>query len=100
MPASVAYLFDRITVNPRQCGDRPCIRGMRIRVIDILELLAAGLSFEKVLEELPDLELEAFLFFIEIAIHIFPLYPLKYKFTTKTQISSISSVLNHFLRKS
>jgi uncharacterized protein (DUF433 family) len=58
MPASVAYLFDRITVNPKQCGGRPCIRGMRIRVIDILELLAAGLSFEQILEELPDLELE------------------------------------------
>ncbi|MGB3559240.1 MAG: DUF433 domain-containing protein [Geitlerinemataceae cyanobacterium] len=47
-----------MTVNPRQCGGRPCIRGMRIRVIDILELLAAGLSFEHILEELPDLELE------------------------------------------
>ena len=58
MPASVAYLFDRITVNPRQCGGSPCIRGMRIRVIDILELLAAGLSFEQIIEELPDLELE------------------------------------------
>jgi uncharacterized protein (DUF433 family) len=58
MLASVAYLFDRITVNPRQCGGRPCIRGMRIRVIDILELLAAGLSFEQILEELPDLELD------------------------------------------
>jgi uncharacterized protein (DUF433 family) len=58
MPASVPYLFDRITVNPRQCGGRPCIRGMRIRVIDILELLAAGLSFEQIIEELPDLELE------------------------------------------
>ena len=58
MPASVAYLFDRITVNPRQCGGRPCIRGMRIRVIDILELLAAGLSFEQIIEELPDLEIE------------------------------------------
>ena len=57
MPASVAYLFDRITVNPRQCGDRPCIRVMRIRVIDILELLAAGLSFEQIIEELPDLGL-------------------------------------------
>ncbi|MEG4226782.1 DUF433 domain-containing protein [Microcoleus sp. N9_B2] len=45
-------------MNPRQCGGRPCIRGMRIRVIDILELLAAGLSFEQILEELPDLELE------------------------------------------
>ena len=58
MPASVAYLFDRITVNPRQCGGSPCIRGIRIRVIDILELLAAGLSFEQIIEELPDLELE------------------------------------------
>lgn len=58
MPASVPDLFDRITVNPRQCGGRPCIRGMRIRVIDILELLAAGLSFEQILEELPDLELD------------------------------------------
>ncbi|MEG4444610.1 DUF433 domain-containing protein [Microcoleus sp. AT9_B5] len=58
MPASVAYLFDRITVNPRQCGDRPCIRGMRIRVIDSLELLAAGVSFEQILEELPDLEVD------------------------------------------
>jgi uncharacterized protein (DUF433 family) len=58
MPASVADLFDRITVNPRQCGGRPCIRGMRIRAIDILELLVAGLSFEQILEELPDLEVD------------------------------------------
>ena len=58
MPASVAYLFDRITVNPRQCGGRPCIRGMRIRVIDILELLAAGEQIFEFLEEFPDLELE------------------------------------------
>lgn len=58
MPASVAYLFDRITVNPRQCGGRPCIRGMRIRVIDILELLAAGEQIFKFIEELPDLEVE------------------------------------------
>lgn len=48
----------RITLNPKQCGGRPCIRGMRIRVSDVLELLAAGLSYEQVLEELPDLELE------------------------------------------
>ena len=48
----------RITFNPRQCGGRPCIRGMRIRVIDVLDLLAAGLTREQVLEELPDLESE------------------------------------------
>lgn len=51
-------LIKRITVNPAQCGGRPCIRGMRIRVIDILDLLAAGLSKEQILEELPDLEPE------------------------------------------
>ena len=44
-----------ITVNPRQCGGRPCIRGMRIRVMDVLDLLANGLSPQQVLEELPDL---------------------------------------------
>ncbi len=48
----------RITINPRQCGGRPCIRGMRIRVADVLDLLAAGLSFEQILQEMPDLERE------------------------------------------
>ncbi len=47
---------ERITVNPRQCGGRPCIRGMRIRVTDVLELLGAGLTFEQILDEMPDLE--------------------------------------------
>ena len=51
-------VFNRITVNPRQCGGRPCIRGMRIRVSDVLALLASGLSPEQVVEELPDLERE------------------------------------------
>jgi len=49
---------DRITVNPEQCGGRPCVRGLRIRVTDVLDLLASGLSPEQVLEELPDLEVE------------------------------------------
>ena len=40
-----------------KCGGRPCIRGMRIRVIDVLDLLSAGLTREQILEELPDLEL-------------------------------------------
>ena len=48
----------RITVDPEQCGGRPCIRGMRIRVSDVLDLLANSLTPEQVLEELPDLELE------------------------------------------
>ena len=51
-------LSQRITHNPRQCGGKPCIRGMRIRVIDVLELLENGLSRAEVLKELPDLELE------------------------------------------
>lgn len=54
----MAELIERITVNPAQCGGRPCIRGMRIRVVDVLDLLAAGLSQQQVLEELPDLEAE------------------------------------------
>jgi uncharacterized protein (DUF433 family) len=49
-------LTSRITVNPEQCGGRPCVRGMRIRVTDVLDLFAAGLSAEQILEELPDLE--------------------------------------------
>lgn len=51
-------LSARITVNPNQCGGYPCIRGMRIRVIDVLELQANGLTPAQILEELPDLEME------------------------------------------
>jgi uncharacterized protein (DUF433 family) len=50
-------LMDRITVNPDLCGGRPCVRGLRIRVVDVLELLASGLSAAQVVDELPDLEL-------------------------------------------
>ena len=46
----------RITINPDQCGGRPCIRALRIRVIDILDLMAAGLTSDEIIEELPDLE--------------------------------------------
>ena len=49
-------LMERITVNPDQCGGRPCVRGMRIRVSDVLDLLATGLSSAEVLIELPDLD--------------------------------------------
>lgn len=51
-------LLQRITVDPEQCGGRPCLRGMRIRVVDVLQLLATGMSTEEVLVELPDLERE------------------------------------------
>jgi uncharacterized protein (DUF433 family) len=52
------YVADRITVDPEQCGGRPCVRGMRIRVVDVMELLANGLSSDEILAELPDLDPE------------------------------------------
>jgi uncharacterized protein (DUF433 family) len=53
-----AKYLERITVNPNQCGGRPCIRGMRIRVKDVLELLAAGTSETEILKDFPYLEPE------------------------------------------
>ncbi len=54
----MAQLMDRITVNPQQCGGRPCIHGRRIRVSDVLELLASGMTPKQIVEEHPDLEIE------------------------------------------
>lgn len=51
-------LQERITFNPKQCGGKPCIRGMRIRVSDVLELLADGLTPQEIVSQLPDLELD------------------------------------------
>lgn len=45
----------RITINPEQCGGRPCLRGLRIRVSDVLAYLAAGDSYDEILEAHPDL---------------------------------------------
>jgi uncharacterized protein (DUF433 family) len=52
----MASLLDRITFNPKQCGGRPCVRGMRIRVSDVLDLFANGLDVAQILDEMPDLE--------------------------------------------
>lgn len=49
-------LLKRITVEPGKCGGKPCIRGQRIRVSDILDLLAAGASFEEILRDYAFLE--------------------------------------------
>lgn len=49
---------NRITYNPLQCCGKPCIRGMRIRVSDILQMLAEGVSSEEILQDFPDLELQ------------------------------------------
>ncbi len=51
-------MSDRITFNPNQCGGRPCIRGMRIRVKDVLDLLAAKVPESEILEDYPYLESE------------------------------------------
>ena len=51
-------LLDRITSNPEICGGRPCIRGMRIRVADILQMLAENVPAETILADFPDLEPE------------------------------------------
>lgn len=48
----------RITVDPNVCGGRPCIRGLRVRVTDVLELLASGASRDEILEDYPYLEAE------------------------------------------
>ncbi|WP_204150720.1 DUF433 domain-containing protein [Leptolyngbya sp. CCY15150] len=51
-------LLERITQTPGKCGGRPCIRGMRIRVSDILETLADNVSAAEILADFPDLEPE------------------------------------------
>ena len=48
--------LDRITVEPGKRGGKPCVRGMRITVSDILEYLASGMSEAQILEDFPDLE--------------------------------------------
>ena len=49
-------LENRITHNPLQCGGKPCIRNMRVRVSDILQMLGEGISSEEILQDFPDLE--------------------------------------------
>lgn len=46
----------RITINPAQCGGYPCIRGMGIRVSDVMNLLGDGLKPSQILQEMPDIE--------------------------------------------
>jgi uncharacterized protein (DUF433 family) len=46
----------RITIDPDVCGGRPCLRGLRVRVSDVLDLLAAGASQDEILADYPYLE--------------------------------------------
>jgi uncharacterized protein (DUF433 family) len=60
-----AERLQRIAIEPGKCGGRPCIRGKRMRVTDVLELLGAGTSYEEILEDYPFLEREDILAAIE-----------------------------------
>lgn len=61
--------LNRITTDPQLCGGRPCIRHMRIRVKDILDLLASGASTAEILEDYPYLEADDILASLEYAAH-------------------------------
>lgn len=58
---------DRITIEPDKRGGKPCIRGLRITVYDILDYLAGGMSIEEILEDFPDLTREDILASIAFA---------------------------------
>jgi uncharacterized protein (DUF433 family) len=62
-----AELLQRITIEPDKCGGKPCIRGHRMRVVDILQLLSAGASFEEILADYSFLVREDILAAIEYA---------------------------------
>jgi uncharacterized protein (DUF433 family) len=69
-------LLKRITVEPGKFGGKPCVRGFRIRVVDVLELLANGASYEEILTDLPDLDREDILACIAYAArHMEPTAP-------------------------
>jgi len=60
-------LTGRITINPEQCGGKPCIRGMRIRVVDVLDMLGSGMTEGEILESFPYLESEDVLAALQFA---------------------------------
>ena len=62
-------LLERITVEPCKCGGRPCIRGYRLRVSDILGPIASGASNEEILEDYPFLEAEDIVAALRYAAH-------------------------------
>ena len=58
---------DRITLDPGKRSGKPCIRGLRITVYDVLNYLGSGMSFEEVLEDFPSLEREDLLAVLQFA---------------------------------
>jgi uncharacterized protein (DUF433 family) len=63
----MANLINRITIDPQICHGKPTIRGLRYPVENMLELMAAGMTIEELLEDYPDLEREDFLACLEYA---------------------------------
>jgi uncharacterized protein (DUF433 family) len=61
--------LNRVTIESGKCGGRPCIRGLRMRVSDVLELLGAGASFDEILSDYPFLEREDILAALAYAAH-------------------------------
>lgn len=59
----------RITIEAGKCGGRPCIRGLRMRVSDVLSLLSAGATVEEILKDYPNLEKEDIFAATEYAAH-------------------------------
>ena len=59
--------IERITISPDVCGGRPSIRGLRIRVKDVLDLLAAGATHDEILADYPYLEAEDIAAVLEFA---------------------------------
>jgi uncharacterized protein (DUF433 family) len=55
---SVSTYRDRITIEPGKRGGKPCIRGLRITVYDVLDYLASGMTEDEILSDFPDLERE------------------------------------------
>ena len=51
-----SLLINRVTIRPDQCHGVPCVRGTRVRVVDVLEMLAAGISETEILTDFPDFE--------------------------------------------
>jgi uncharacterized protein (DUF433 family) len=62
-----ADLLKRITIEPGKCGGRPCLRGTRMRVVDVLELLSAGADHAEIMRDYPSLELDDILACLEYA---------------------------------
>src|SRR5271170_7848328 len=62
-----ASMLKRITIEPGKCGGRPCLRGTRMRLVDVLELLSAGAEHAEILRDYPNLEVEDILACLEYA---------------------------------